>query len=632
MGSMVFVADTANIRHVVAARLHIYTLLLLLAAAMPAWGQFACDTGKAKPRKPLSKSKFLNNIFQQAYNSVRRTPDAGPDQSYLNSKSEDPYTKYQGKIIRRIEVVTVNFDRSFRDTCERDNSLAARVGNRLHISTRKFVIRNNLFLKEGMPVNAFMVADNERFIRQQEYIQDARIIIDSIPGNPDSVDVRVYTKDLFSIGGGMAANGLERVNADLYDANLAGMGQRLSLNGLYDKNRNPQWGYGGYYRKNNVGHTYIDATVGHSVMSVSPYTRVEESVDYVNLERRLVSPYSRFAGGLLLSRNKAYNLYSRPDSLFYKYHYRQMDGWAGYAIGINKLTESNNTIRDRRFLAVRYYERDFLEVPWQKDGLFDPVFNSSRAALAQMTFYRQDYYKTQYIYGFGTTEDLPYGYNFALTTGLHEQLGLRRPYLGANATWYTTMGRGDFLKVYLKSGGFPYRNSIQDASMLVGATSYSPMWFWGSTKIRQYVNLSYTHLFNRITYAPLHINNYYGLRGFLSDSAYGTRRLSLQLETSFYLKFNILGFKFAPFPWADMTLITPEGERYTQSRLYSAMGGGIRTRNENLVFETIEVRAYFFPVAPENMRGFKVIANTHIRFRYRNNYITAPELVRLNEE
>ena len=565
-------------------------------------------------------------------NSVKKTPDANEDDSYLNGKSEDPYVPYQGKIIRHIYVETVNFDRSFKDTSYRDHSLGARIGNRLHISTRKFVIRNNLFIRENTPLNAFMMADNERFIRSLEYIGDARIIIDTIIGNPDSVDVTVYTKDLFSIGGGASSDGLNHINATLYDANLAGMGQRLELSGLYDYNRHPIWGYGGFYRKNNVGHSFIDATVGHSSMISNPFTRAEETSDYLTLTRRLVSPYSRFAGALTLSRNRAYNLYGRPDSLFYKYRYNYMDGWAGYSIGINKLTETNNTIRDRRFLAFRYYDRTYQQVPEQTGLRFDPVFNSSRAALGQFTFFRQDYYKTQYIYGFGTTEDLPYGYNLAVTGGWHKQLDRERPYAGLSASQYIATGYGDFIQLYLKTGGFLYKGNVEDGSFLIGATAYSRIFFWNTTKIRQYMNLSYTNLYNRVTYAPLYINNYYGLRGFLSDSAYGTRRLSLQLETAFYLKFKVLGFQFAPFPWGDITLITPENQPYSKTQLYSSLGGGIRARNENLVFETIEMRAFFFPIAPNNMRGFKVVTNANIRFRYRSNYITAPDLVQLNTE
>ena len=584
----------------------------------------------------FTHNKFVNNIFQQAVNSVKKSGDASTDFSYLNGKSEDPYLPYEGKIIRHININTLNFDRSLEDTSKHDNSWAARAGNRLHKSSRKFVIRNNLFIKENTPVNAFKIADNERFIRSQEYIHDARIVINDIPNNPDSVDITIFTKDVFSIGGGGASNGLNHINANIYDANLAGMAQRLEVSGLYDYNRTPNFGNGGFYRKDNVCHSFIDATIGYSTMNQNPYTHAEESTEYLTLTRQLVSPYSRFAGGLTISQNQSYNLYHAPDSIVYPYKYFLFDAWAGYNIGIKKLTATNNTIRDRRFLAFRYYNRDFSQLPYQvltpTGPSFNPVYNSSRALLAQFTFFRQDYYKTQYIYGFGTTEDLPYGYNIAITTGWHEQLNLQRPYAGLNISDYIATGHGDFIQLFLKSGGFLYKNKVQDGSFLIGATAYSRIFFLNSTKIRQYINLSYTHLYNRVTYAPLYINNPYGLRGFLSDSAYGTRRLSVQLETEFYLKFKLLGFQFAPFPYGDLSLITPENGPYSHSALYSSVGGGVRGRNENLIFETIELRAFFFPVAPNNMRGFKIVLTSNVRYRYSSNYITAPDIVQLNSQ
>ncbi len=586
----------------------------------------------------FTHNKFINNTFQQAINSVKKTPDAGPGESYINGKSEEPYLPYQGKIIRHIYIKTFNFDRSFTDTGKRDNSLAARVGNRLHKSTRKFVIRDNLFIQENTQLNAFKVADNERYIRSLGYIHDARIVVECLDNNPDSVDITVYTKDLFSIAGGAASDGLNHINGNLYEANLAGMAQRLEVSGLFDHNRNPNFGYGGLYRKSNVMHSFIDATAGYSVMNQSPYTREEESTQYIMLSRQLVSPYSRVAGGFMLSHNEAYNIYHAPDNIFFRYKYNMFDAWAGYNIGIKLLTATNNTIRDRRFLAIRYYDRNFLQEPLQVQNskLFDPVFNSSKAVLAQFTFFRQDYFKTQYIYGFGTTEDLPYGYNIAVTTGWHRQwhnqLDLERPYAGVSASHYITTGKGEFIQLYLRSGGFLYKNKVQDGGFLIGATAYSRLFFLNSTKIRQYVNVNYTYLYNRVTNAPLRIDNEYGPRGFLSDSAYGTRRLSIQLETEFYLKFKLLGFQFAPFPFGDLSLITPENAPYSRSSLFTSLGGGVRMRNENLVFETIEIRAFFFPVAPTNMKGFKIVTNANIRFRYRSNYITAPDIVQLNSQ
>ena len=578
----------------------------------------------------FTQSKFINHIFQQAVSSVQKTPDVTVDP--FNGKSEAPYLPYQGKIIRHIYVDPFDFDRSLDDTLKHDNSLGTRIGKRLHYTTRKFVIEDNLFIKENTPLNAYKVADNERYLRTLEYIRDARIVIHRIRHNPDSVDITIYTKDFFSIAGGASSQVLNHVNSQLYETNLGGMAQRVEFTSLYDYNRSPMWGLGGLYRKGNIFHSFIDATAAYSTMNNSSFTREEETSTYFTLSKRLVSPYSRTAGGLTVSRNEAYNLYKAPDYAFFKYNYELFDVWAGYNVGIKQLTATNNSIRDRRFLAFRYIGRHFYESPTQVGTHYDPIYNSSQLALAQMTFFRQDYAKTRYIYGFGTTEDFPYGYNLSVTVGWHKQLDLQRAYAGIKTSYYIATDKGDFIQLFLRSGGFLQENKIQDGSLLIGATAFSRVIFWNTTKIRQYINTSYTHLYNRITYPYLRLDNYFGLRGFLSDSAYGTRRMSIQLETEFYLKKKLLGFHFAPFPYADFTLITPETGPYSKSSLYSSVGGGLRARNENLIFQTIELRAYYFPIAPSNMKGFKVIITSNVRFRYTSDYVTAPDVVQLNGE
>ena len=580
----------------------------------------------------FTQNKFINNIFRQAINSVKKTAGEDIDDSYLEGKSEEPYARYQDKIIRHIYINTLNFDRTFTDTTLRDNSFATRAARRFHMVTHPFVIRNNLFIKENTPLNAYKIADNERYLRTLEYLQDARIIVLTINNIYDSVDIVIYTKDVFSMAGGASSQILNHINMNLYETNLAGMGQRLEASALYDYNRTPAWGFGGLYRKNNVGHSFIDATLAYSTMNGNPFTREEETATYLSLSRRLVSPYSRMAGAFTLSQNQAYNVYNAPVYTFYRYKYKLFDAWAGYNIGLKLLTATNNTIRDRRFLAFRYMQRTFLETPVQKSGAYDPVFNNTQAVLGQFTFFRQDYIKTEYLYGFGTTEDVPYGYNIALTGGWQKQKALERPYTGFNISDYIVTSQKDFIQLYFRTGGFLYRNKVQDASFLIGATAFSRIFFWHSTKIRQFINTSYTHLYNRITYAPLRVDNYFGLRGFLSDSVYGNRRLTLQSETEFYLKQKILGFGFAPFMYADFTLVAPENRPFLRSALFTSLGGGIRARNPNLVFETIEVRAYFFPEAPANMRGFKVVTSANIRFRYNSNYVSAPDFVQLNGE
>ena len=610
---------------------HIKHALLLFVVFLAVYTTASGQSNRADSTY-IGRNRLLNNIFQQAMNSVRRTPGDELSESVLSGKSETPYIQYQGKIIRHIHITPFNFDRNFDDTTARDNSLATRVARRLHKTTRPFVIRDNLFIKENTPLNAFKVADNERYLRTLEYIKDARIIVKPLKGKPDSVDLEIYTKDFFSIAGGAASQGTNHINGQLYETNLAGMGQRLEVTGLYDHNRGPMWAYGALYRKNNLFHTFTDAILAFSTMSNNPWTREEEKYAALSFSKRLVSPYSRTAGAITLSHNQGSNRYNLPVEKFFNYSYNLFDAWGGYSIGIRQLTATNNTIRDRRFFALRYTQRSFDSIPVQVGQAFDPIYNDLRSVLAQFTFFRQDYYKTQYIYGFGTTEDFPYGYNISVTAGWQQQRDIKRPYAGFRATEYIATDRGDFIQLYARAGSFMDNGKLQDASLLVGASAFSRVMFWNTTKIRQYMNVNYAQLYNRLTSPLLRINNGYGPRGFLSDSAYGAQRLSLQLETEFFIKKKILGFRFAPFPYADLTFIAPEHKPFGAAYTYASVGGGIRARNENLIFETIEVRAYYFPVAPTDMRGFKVVTTSNLRFRYNSTYVTAPDIVQLNGE
>jgi len=579
----------------------------------------------------LSHHKFINNVFQQAVNSIKKTPD---NDSFIelttSGKSEQPYMRFQGKIIRHIVIESLNFERSFTDTEKR--TWASRVADAAHTNTKAHIVKNNLFIKENTPVEPYKIADNERYLRTLNYINDARIIILPIKNDKDSVDIKVITKDFFSLSADGASDGLNHIHMRAIDANIGGTGQRIELTGLFDYTRSPNFGYGFLYRANSIGPTFINATAIYSQMNINQNTHEEESVSSIDFERPLVSPYSHFAGGLLLSHNASYNLYNVADSSFYKYSYDLFDGWVGYNLGINKLARHDNSTRNRKFLAVRYFNYNFKNVPSQVNDNFSPVYNTRQGILGQITLFREEYYKTQYIYGFGTTEDFPYGYNYGLVGGWVRQLNIERPYIGINTSRYLATNSGDFIQLFLRAGTYYYHGGLQDASVLLGGTAFSRIYFWGQTKIRQYINLSYTQLFNKVVYAPLRINTPYGVRGFTSDSAYGDKRITIQSETEFYLKFKLLGFKFAPFVYADMSLLTPENKDISNSVFYPGIGCGVRTRNENLVFETIEIRIYYFPRTVYDMQGFKVVVSSNIRFRYNSNYVTAPDFVQLNTD
>jgi len=78
--------------------------------------------------------------------AISRVP---PQEGAFNVKSEDAYLKYQGKIIRKIIVRRIGFERNIVDTARNVQNFISRAANALHANTREFVIRDNLFLQEG---------------------------------------------------------------------------------------------------------------------------------------------------------------------------------------------------------------------------------------------------------------------------------------------------------------------------------------------------------------------------------------------------------------------------------------------------------------------------------------------------
>lgn len=598
---------------------------------------YLCSYGQEKDSS-YHRNRGLrnNNIFKFFSNSITKgRPDSIAIATALNTKSESPFKPYEGKVIRHIFIRGYGFEQTFTDTSKRLQYFGTKVLNQLHRKTRDWVIRNNLFIKENTPVNAYKLADNERLIRNLNFIQDARILVTYVPESSDSVDLVVVVKDLFTIGGAIGSLGYPpfSIRGNVSEANFLGMGQRIQVGVNLEQNRDPNFGPQLLYSKTNIGGSFVNVTASYTQINSDLYPGTpDERAWFVRLDRPLYAPYAHLAGGFTIGHFENFNVYHNPDSLFYKYNYHTHDGWIGWNLGSDRFL-SNTAVRDRKFVAFRYFRNDFDSVPQQVGkNNFNFRFNSREAALTSFTFFRQDFYKTNYIYGFGTTEDIPIGYNVAFTGGWYKQLYLNRLYTGVDANGFSVTKGGAFIQYFLRSGTFLKHGKFEDASVLIGASYYSPLFVFSAVKIRQYINFSYTRQFNRLGIDPLTINNVFGLRYFTGDSTFGIQRVTLHSETTFFLNYKLFGFKFAPFAFGDLSLLTPEVNQLDKSSLYHGIGAGMRARNENLVFNTIEFRMVYFPRKTIQNNSFKIIINTGIQFRYNNTYVRQPDVVYLNTD
>ena len=583
-----------------------------------------------KEKLQRKKNQFFHNIFKRVKSSITAAkPDSATKATILNTKSVIPFNEHRGKVIRSITTQELGFEKIFTDTSKLINYYGTRILNALHTDTYDWVIRDNLFIKKGSRLNPYMLSDNERYLRSLEFIQDARILVKPIIGNADSVDIVVITKDLFSITGSLDIGGAERQKLRAAETNLAGAGQKIQVTALRDINRQPVFGYDFLYSKNSIAHSFVTGSLGYSRINNDRTGRDNVEATYFLLHRPLISPYSRAAGGLELRFNKSANLYREPDSVFRNYQNASLDVWAGYNIGVKNLIKDNKS-RDRTFVAIRYLRNNFSQTPLLFSKGYNTLFNSINAALGEVTFFKQEFYKTNYIYGFGTTEDVPYGYNIAFTGGWYKQLDLSRPYFGVNANWYVASDKGKFTQYYLKTGGFINKGKLEDASLLIGGSLYSKLYLFPNFKMRQYLRYSFTKIFNRISYDPLQINNSLGLKHFRADTLRGTQRISAYAESIFFAKYKFFGFQLAPFAYLDATILTGLHNPFHKSDIFTGVGGGLRTRNVNLVFATTELKFIYFPRKAQDMNAFKVSLTGNIRFRYNSNYIRSPDIIQLN--
>ncbi len=578
----------------------------------------------------LAKKRGLLGRFGK---SISHTP---PDDAPV--KVENPFLKYKGKIIRSVETIRLGFEYDIDDTTKIKNDFGVRMARTFHKNSTKNVIEKNLFFKKDDRLSPYLLADNERYLRELVYIKDARIYVEYAEGSSDSVDVVVVTKDVFSIGGKINISSKDRGRIELRDENFMGSGNQILVSGYYEKIRSPKTGIGAEFIKRNIGGSFIDLVAGYQDYGKAfSSDREQETFFYTRLEKPLVTPYIPTTGALEWTYRRTRNVYD-TDSVYQnklKYINYGLDAWFGYSLDKKRSLYENKEIRLHRFVAIRGLRRFFQIIPTQYRIKYKPSYADFTGGLASINFFRQIFYKTSFIYGFGRNEDIPEGFSAATTVGyVRTQSGLidsRRPYGGIDLALSNFRKKGLYVNYTFKLGGYFYRRQFEDVDMLFNVDHFTrlrklnPAWY-----NRLFISTGISAQANPALNEPLYLNSNFGLPYFSNDSLQSDLRATLKIESVFYNTTKILGFRFAPFVFADGILLKPSKMNLKHSDIFGAVGGGVRTRNENLVFGTVEIRAYYFPRLNGNMSPWKIELNSNIRFKFRSSFISRPDFVNGN--
>jgi hypothetical protein len=547
-------------------------------------------------------------------------------------RADLPFLKYNNRVIRHIMIPSSRFSVVMGDTSRWMNHALTSVANGLHSNTRDYTIRNHLFFEEGDRVSPFLMGNNERYLRDLPFLQDAIIRVRPVKGSLDSVDVVVMTSDVFSVGGTLAVSGTDK-RVQLREDNFMGWGDRIEVQTLYNRTRLNNFGFGAEYTRRNVMGSFVDASVGYLNFNPSMSSRMrEERVAFFRVVKPLVNPFMRWTYAFNAEMHTTSNMFS-PDSLYHRnfeYKYRVYDAWAGWN-PVAYDTKSPKEYERLRFLvSARMISQQFHNRPLEFRNRYHYAYANMNAFLASVSVFRLNFYKTKYVYGFGRNEDLPEGIEASFTTGLIDRAGRKRHYMGLHLQRYFLNSKEQYLDYSLRLASSIHRKAWEDITVLANVDFFSPLHEMGKWKQRSFLNASMGFQVNPLLDEPMFLESGFGLPQFNNNLAAGHMRTTVRAESVFFSPWSLLYFKIAPFVFSSATLFKTTTEMGGSTNLYPALGGGIRTRNESLVFGTIELRGTWLPRRDLLNNSYLLNVNTNIRFKYKQNFIRRPELIQVN--
>ncbi len=575
--------------------------------------------------KKLKDFADKRKVTKFLYGCFFRDPYAGPPPSLNNSRSKsngkknkDPNAKYAGRIIKNIDIQVYDpFGHSVNDTVTRPVTGLQNLGNKAHIKTQTGIVRNILLFKKNEKIDLLKITESERMLRQAVFINDARIYVAPVGRSKDSVEVKVFVHDRWSLDVWVEMYDLTEVGVTFGEYNLGGLGQQLTqyvTNDFLENEPSSET----RYSINNIGRTYISSSVFYRTGSMN------HDLGFT-VNRPFYSPLTRWAGGIVVSRMwRSYHYWGEDSSLQQTpLNYYYTDYWLGksfHPFGKNSIdNRSRNIVIAVRYVNTHYLSRPSFEVDTGR------LFRHSALYIGSVSYSVRKFYKDQYIYRFGANEDISEGWLLQGLYGVQDREEHKfRYYAGFEISRGRRFGKFGYLFGSFIYGNYFNKEVKNNATINTSLFYFSNLLEVGRWRVRQFVHYRLVYGFNkpqdeRLGLDPLE------MYGFVSDSIRGTRKMVLNLESVLYTPYNIIGFRFAPVFLLAFGMIDQDREKFFDTRIYQAYAIGILFRNENLLINTFRFTVGAYPViTTQGQKHFKINPSVSFSLRIRGLTVGRP--------
>ncbi|AWG22036.1 hypothetical protein FFWV33_11175 [Flavobacterium faecale] len=559
------------------------------------------------------KGKFTSFLHRIIFEPIGAEPAPSQAVKIPNHK------RYNGKIIRNINITTLDpFGFSDSDSLKTPSKWEQRIGNELHVKSKKFAIRNVLLFKKNTPYNDLSIHESERLIRAQRFANRATIT-EKLVGK-DSVDVYVRVLDSWSIVPTFQISS-SKTKIGLNERNFMGTGQQLEYR-FTNRFADGKDAHDITYTVPNIKNSFVTTVFKYNKDLDNYYDKS------ISIERPFYSSLAKWAGGLYVGqrfrRDSLQSTASNYESLNFKYSTHDL--WLGKAFSVfNKDTVYAQT--SNFILAGRIYNRNYIEQP---SISFDPegFYTNEKLLLMGFGFNTRRFVKDSYIFRYGIVEDVPVGQTYGITGGYRYKNNNWDPYFG---TQYSIGNYYDwgYLSTNVEWGSFFNQSKATQTALNIQLNYFTNLLEIGKWKIRQFIKpvmIWGSHRQSSIG-DQLTINGDNGLRGF-NSAVYGSNKMLLTFQTQTYSPKSIWGFRLNPYLNYSVAMLGNVKNNLPNNKVYSKIGIGAIISNDYLVFSSFQLSISYYPTIPfEGDSVFKTNAIQTSDFGFQTFELSKPKIV-----
>jgi hypothetical protein len=528
-----------------------------------------------------------NTITKELYKQIVRPSHYNITQKGSFDRSDLVYQPFKGKTIVSINIKKIDmFGVSVQDTVNKKISSYTKFINKTHVNTRNFRIKNSLLFKVGDSFDPYLIADNEKILRSLPNIQDALFYIDINPIDTNQVDITIVTQDAYPLSIGGAMYDFNEPRLDLSNKNLMGIGHQWINKFYFNLPEGWKNNYNGLYRIENIGGTLINSQVEYYHVNNLEYTGFKTF-------RNFITPSVKYAGSFSWYR---YNNWvdqtegdTIPETLV---QYRYIDSWLGRKFEL-PISPGTGGFRRGINISLRHTTNQFIERPFISPDSNRMYYNFNRILL-KAGYSKQQNFRSNMIYSSGNIEDIPVGFLIEAIGGIEKNDYYKYYYLGSSLMFGTVLPLKFYVSARGDAGVYIDKNKNYLGAILLSTDMFTPLIAVKNIYLRQFIGLKYFGSHQQYLYKNFSISNN-GIRNYPDKNIKGTNLFSIHLETVYYPRMYYYGFGSTYFTYADLAFISNQTKAIFQQPLYSGIGFGFRLRNDNFVFNSVEIRLTWYP-------------------------------------